>query len=104
MPPSVNAPLGKPASKKQTLESVWYPRDGGGSRDARDVPQRSRRSKASGTAEREKTDARSAPASKKQTLESVWYRSTTPWRKTRPSRLKEADARKRLVQPANIAH
>ena len=61
------------ASKKQTLESVWYRREGVCGRFA-------------------------FVASKKQTLESVWY----PERALRMGspewgRLKEADARKRLV-------
>ena len=63
---------GRVASKKQTLESVWYT----GGRTA--------------ASER-------GLASKKQTLESVWYRSSRSGGGASDTRLKEADARKRLV-------
>ena len=61
------------ASKKQTLESVWYAAAQIRLTDMNRLPQRSRRSKASGTLDWHPVVALEAAASKKQTLESVWY-------------------------------
>ena len=69
---SDGAGRGEPASKKQTLESVWYVVSVAN-------PQRA------------------AAASKKQTLESVWYAQGVSGLVGLVGGLKEADARKRLV-------
>ena len=85
-------------SKKQTLESVWYASVYSSNNNKAVDPQRSRRSKASGTGRSAFGLRLRRRPSKKQTLESVWYKAWIwSYAPGRPA-LKEADARKRLVR------